>query len=151
MDDLVICVCDLWLDHQLFENVAILNLADAQDGVVNLVLLLHGADDLSHVVEFLAVLDLGPLVCSVGKILVIVLAFVMVGVKQVFKVVETDHMALLDLLGSGKRNQDEKGKKYAEKSLHNLWFMLSSTTMRQWMDLRLLSFCKFRFRLSAPG
>ncbi|MBO6220425.1 MAG: hypothetical protein J6N46_00670 [Bacteroidales bacterium] len=119
VDYLEIGIRNLGLDHQLFENVAVFDLADAQDGVVNLILLLHGADNLGHVVEFLAVLDLGPLVGSVGKILVVVLAFVVIGVKQVLKVVETDHVALLDLLGSRKRDQDEKGEKYAEKSLHN--------------------------------
>ena len=94
MDDLEVRVGDGGLGHQVFQDVAVLDLGDAQDGVVGLVLVPHRPDDLGHVGELLLVLELGPLVRAVGKVFVVVLPFVMVGVKQVLQVVETDDIAL---------------------------------------------------------
>ena len=92
MDDLEVRVGDGGLGHQVFQDVTVLDLGDAQDGMVGLVLVPHRPDDLGHVGKFLLVLEFGPLVGAVGKVFVVVLPFVMEGVEEVLQVVEPDDM-----------------------------------------------------------
>ena len=109
MDNLVVGLGNLRLDHQFLEDIAVLHLADSQDSVPDLVLVLHGADDLCHVVEFLAVLHLGPLVGALRKVLIIVFTFVVISVKQVLEIVKADHMTLLHLLRPGEWSENKDG------------------------------------------
>ena len=127
MDDLEVRVGDGGLGHQVFQDVAVLDLGDAQDGVVGLVLVPHRPDDLGHVGELLLVLELGPLVRAVGKVLVVVLPFVVVGVKQVLQVVETDDI-VLPALGEGGRGQDDKHGKDGYQSFHGRCRFSSTTS-----------------------
>ena len=114
MDDLEVGLRNLGLDHQVLEDVAVLDLAHAQHGVPDLVVLLHCPDDRGHVVELLGVFDIRPLVFAVGQIFIVVLALVVIGVEEVLEVVEADHVvaaAALRLCGHGQRRpQDEGGQ-----------------------------------------
>ena len=94
VDYLVVGLGNLGLGHEVLEDVPVLDFAHAQDGVPDLVVLLHRADDGGHIVELLLILHLSPFVRSVGKVFVVVLAVVVVGVKEVFKVVKTYDIAL---------------------------------------------------------
>ena len=117
MDNLVVGLSDLRLDHELFQDVAVLDLADSQDGVPDFVVIFHRPDDLGHVVELLAVLGLCPLIRTLGKVLIVILALVVIGVEQVLKVVEPDDMALLHLLGKSRRRERQDsgdGYEYAD-------------------------------------
>ena len=114
MHYLVVCICDGGFHHKVFKDVAVLNLGNPQDGVPYAVVLLHLRNDLCHVGEFLAVFCLGPLVCSVREILVVVLAFVVIGVEEVLQIVETYHVAAVLGSGSG-RHRHQKCKKDCKK------------------------------------
>ena len=112
MDDLEIGGRNLRLADQVLEDVPVLDFTDAQDGMVAPVVVSHRPDDRCHVVELLLILGFRPVVGTVGKILVVILAFVVVGIKEILQVVESDDIARSDLLregadGQGKRKDDQ--------------------------------------------
>ena len=77
----------------------------------------HCPDDSSHIVKFLVVLRLGPLVLSFRQELLVVLRRIVVCIEKVFKIVETDDIVpfpLLPVLGiqaEGERKQEQNGVK----------------------------------------
>ena len=84
---------------------------------------LHRPDDLGHVVKFLAILHLGPLVGTVRQVLIVVLAFVMICVEQVLEIVEPNDMAFLHSLSPAHRGKDQQGRqgqRNAVESSHRL-------------------------------
>ena len=113
MDDLVVGVGDLGVVHQVLEDVAVLDLADSEDRVIDLVVILHGTDHPGHVVDLLPVFAFGPLVGAVRQVLVVVLPLVVVGVEEVLEVVEPYHVGTLRLLGHDGRRQEGSGQEYA--------------------------------------
>ena len=58
------------------------------------VFLLHRLDDLGHVLKFLLIFSLSPLILSFRKELLVVLCRVVVCIKQILKVVESDDIVL---------------------------------------------------------
>ena len=70
--------------------MAVLNLGYAKDGMPGAVVLFHIGNHTRHVPEFLGVLFLCPLVGAVRQVLVVVLAFVVVSVKEVFKYITSE-------------------------------------------------------------
>ena len=93
MDDLVIGLFDFGLRNEIFQHMAVFNFGYAEHCVPCPVVFLHGADHGRHVMEFLGIFCLGPLVLSVGQILVVVLALVVDSVEKVLEVVESYHVA----------------------------------------------------------
>ena len=47
-----------------------------------------------HVVQFLLILDLCPFVLAVRQIFLIVLYRIVVGIKQIFKIIESDNIIM---------------------------------------------------------
>ena len=77
------------------------------------ILLLHGSDDLCHVLELLLVLHFSPFVRSVRKEFLIVLCRIVIDVEKVLKVVEAYDMALTALfLGIGTCDAEHQRRKY---------------------------------------
>ena len=107
VDDLEVGISDLRHGHEILEDMPVLDLADAEDCVIDLVVIFHGADYLCHVVELLVIFGVGPVVGSVGKELIIILALVMDSVEEVLKIVESDHIALL-AAGNGHGHSQEQ-------------------------------------------
>ena len=105
MNNLEVGIGDSRLCDQVFKNVTVLYLADAQDCMPYLVLVLHCTDSTGHVLELFLVLGLCPLVGAVGKILIVVLSVVVIRIEEVLKVVETNDVALLAVCFAGKRGQ----------------------------------------------
>ena len=89
VDNLVVRLRNLRLAHKILQHKTVLDFANSENGVETTVGIGHRPDDGSHIVEFLCVLGLGPLVLSFRQELLVVLRRVIVGVKKVLKVVET--------------------------------------------------------------
>ena len=76
--------------------------------MVTAALLCHLLDDGGHVVQFLVVFGLGPLVAPVGEELVVVLGRVVVYVEEVLQVVETYYMVAHRIRRSGQRSGNDE-------------------------------------------
>ena len=99
--NLVVGIGNGRLFHQVFQHVAVLHLGQAQHRVPHPVVLVHIRNHAGHVLQLDGILVRRPLVGSVGQVLVVVLALVVHGVKQVFQVVEAyDVTAAVFLLGA---------------------------------------------------
>ena len=93
MHYLVVRRLDFRLVHQVFQNMAVLHLAESEHCMICLVLISHSSDDGSDIMEFLLVFRLGPLVLAVRKKFVVVLPVVMVSVEKVLDIVKAQYVA----------------------------------------------------------
>ena len=117
MDDLIVCLCDLRFHHKVFKHKTVLYLGNSKQSMPCTVFLLHGLDHLSHVLKFLLVLCLSPLVLSFREELLVILCRIVVCVEEILKVVESDHIVLRTLflcISSGaEKRQSRQYNKYS--------------------------------------
>ena len=112
MDDLIVSLCDLRFHHQILKHKTVLDLGNSEKGVPCTVFLLHAPDDLGHVLKLLLILHLSPLVLSLRKELLVVLCRIVVCIKQILKVIESDDIVLralfLGLCAGSQKHQRRK-------------------------------------------
>ena len=89
MHYLIICIGDLRVIHKLVEHMPVLDFRDPEYRMIASVLLSHSLDDPCHIMDFLVILGFGPVIGSVGEKFIIYLPLVVIGIKQVFEIVET--------------------------------------------------------------
>ena len=97
MDDLIVCLRNLRFHDEILEHETVLDLGNSEKSVPCTVLFLHAPDDLGHVLKLLLILHLSPLVLSIRKELLVVLCRIVVYIKQILKVIESDHIVLRTL------------------------------------------------------
>ena len=94
VNNLEMGVLKLRLGHEVLENKTVLDLGNTEDGVEGSVGFCHFRNDGGHVVEFLLIFDVSPLVGSVRKELVVVLSLFVIGVEEILQIVEPDDVIL---------------------------------------------------------
>ena len=100
------------LRHQVLQDMAVFHLGNAQHGMPGTVVLLHLRYHLGHVLQLFGILDLRPLIGAVGQVLIVVLALVMIGIKQVLQIVKTYYVGLSAFLcPKGRACQQKQGGK----------------------------------------
>ena len=94
VDNLVVGPGYLRLADKVLQHKAVFYLTDTQYSMERPVFTGHCTDDGSHIVQFLLVLGICPLVLSLGQELLVVLCRIVECVEQILEVVEPDYIVL---------------------------------------------------------
>ena len=140
VNNLEMGVLKLRLGHEVLENETVLDLGNAEDGVEGSVGLCHFRNDGGHVVEFLLILDVSPLVGPVRKELVVVLSLLVIGVEEILQIVEPDDVILpgLERIAAGhigrQRKQERGGRQQGNdcnmRFFHNVNMLIIRISLR---------------------
>ena len=95
MHNLEIGIRDFVLADEILKHEPVLNLADTKNGMIYAVILLHRANNMRHVEKFLLVFGFSPFVLAVRKELFVVLARLIIDIKKILQIIESDHIFLL--------------------------------------------------------
>ena len=115
----VASLCQLGLCHEVVEGMAVLHLRYPDDRTSNRQHVgTHVGKCPCHIVEFVVVFQLIPFIRAIGQEIVVVLAFVMLDVKKILKVVEPNAIDSIFLLCRHIGHENHHGDKYHYKFFH---------------------------------
>ena len=120
-------LCQLGLGHEVGEGIGVLHLRHADDGTaVGQQVGAHVGERTGHVVKFVAVFQLIPLIGAIGQEIVVVLAFIMLNIKEILKIVKAYSIDRKRPLGECNRCRRHESQQYQNKFFHIIEVLVSN-------------------------